>query len=89
MNFDLIGGSEVVDHIASGLLIAVIEDVVFWIHVPPNLVHFVSPVRPVSRHHDGSLEFSVNIRLLVASQAILNQSLAVLDGQELGNIIYD
>jgi hypothetical protein len=61
MDFDLVGSPEVVYHIASCFLIAVIKDIVFWIHVPSDLMHFVSPVGPVLRHHDGSLELSVNV----------------------------
>ena len=61
MYFDLVGSSEVVYHIASSFLITVIKDVVFWIHVPSDLMHFVSPVGPVLRHHDGSLELSINV----------------------------
>lgn len=61
MDFDRIGSSEVVYHVASCLLVTMIEDIVLRVHVPSDLVHFVSPVGPVLRHHDGSLELSVNV----------------------------
>jgi len=87
MDFDLIGLSEVLNHVATSLVVSVIKDIVFWVHVPLDLVNLVCPVRSVFGHHDGALKLSVDIGLFVTSQPVLNQCLTVLYREELRNII--
>ena len=87
MDFDRIGLSEVLNHVATSLVVSVIKDIVFWVHVPLDLVNLVSPVRSVFGHHDGALKLSVDVGLLVPSQPVLNQCLTVLYREELRNII--
>jgi hypothetical protein len=60
MNFDSIRRLEVVNHVGSSLLVAMVEDVVLGVDVPLDLVHLVGPVRPVLRHHDRPFELTVH-----------------------------
>jgi len=65
-NFDTVGGQEVVNHVGSSLFISVVEDVVSWVHVPLDLVDFVSSVRSIFGHYNGPLKFTVYKILIVA-----------------------
>ena len=89
VDFNLIGLSEIFNHVATSLLISMIKDIVFRIHIPLYLVNLVSPVRSVLGHHDGAFKFSVHVWLLVPGQPILNECLTVLDWEELRNIVND
>jgi hypothetical protein len=66
VNFNIVGGFEVVDHIGARFVVALVEDVVLGVHVPLDLVHLVRAVRPVLGHDDCSLEFSVDEANVVA-----------------------
>lgn len=68
--FDLVSSLEVVNHIASSLLIAVIKDIVLGIHIPLDTVNFVGTVRAVPGHHDSSFEFSVHVGLVMSQHSI-------------------
>lgn len=70
--FDPVGRQEVVDHVGSGLLVAVVEDILLRVHVPLYLVHFVSPVWAVLGHYDGALELPVDEVLVVSFPSVLN-----------------
>ena len=72
VDFHLIGRVKIVDHVGSGLLVAVVEDVVLGVHVPLDGVHLVGSVGPVLGHNDCSLEFSVDEALVVALLSVLN-----------------
>jgi len=72
MNLHIVGGVEVVDHICPGLLVSVVEDVVFWIHAPLDLMYLVCPVWPVLSHDDGSFKLSVDEILVVALEPVLD-----------------
>jgi len=49
-----------------------VEDVVFGVHGPLDLVHLVRAVRAVLGHDDGTLELSVHKIGVVALEAILD-----------------
>ena len=72
VDFDVVGRVEVVDHIGSGLLVAVVEDVILGVHAPLDGVHLVRSVRPVLGHDDRALEFSVDKALVVSLKPVLN-----------------
>lgn len=69
--FDTVSSQEVVDHVGPGFLIAVIKDVVSWVHVPLDLVDLVGSVRSVLGHHNGSFEFSIDEILIVALKSVI------------------
>jgi hypothetical protein len=60
VDLDAVSGLEVVYHVSSGLLVAVVEDVVLRVHAPLDLVHLVGSVRAVLGHDDGTFELSVD-----------------------------
>ena len=68
VNFHAISSSEVINHVGPCFLIAVVEDVLLWIHIPLDLVDFVGPVRTVLGHDDGSFKLSVD-KICIVSQA--------------------
>jgi len=70
-DLDSVCGPKVVDHVCPGLLISVVEDVVLWVHVPLDLVHFVGTVRPVLGHDDCTLELSVDEICIVSLASII------------------
>ena len=72
MDLDLVGGVEVVDHVGPCLLIAMVENVVLWVHSPLNLVHLVGSVWSVLGHHDSPLEFSVDEIVVVSLKPVLD-----------------
>ena len=72
MNFYSIGRSEVVDHVGPGLLVAVVEDVVFGVHIPLDLVYFVGTVGSVLGHDNSTLKFAVHKLCIVALAPIVN-----------------
>jgi len=72
VDFDVVGRVEVVDHVGSGLLVAVVEDVVLRVHAPLDGVDLVCSVRPVLGHNDSALEFSVDEALVVSLKPVLN-----------------
>lgn len=72
MYFDSVGCFEVVDHVGPGLLVAVVEDVVFGVHVPPDLVDLVGTVGSVLGHDDSTLKFAVDKLCIVALAPIVN-----------------
>ena len=43
MDLDAVSSLKVVDHVGSGLLITVVKDVVFGVHVPLDLVDLTWP----------------------------------------------
>jgi hypothetical protein len=88
MNLNTIGCLEVVNHVGSGLLVSMVKDVVFRVHVPLDLVDFVGSVRSVLGHDDGTLELSVDESGIVSHTSIGDQCQAVINGEKLGNIIY-
>ena len=70
--FYRVSRQEIVDHIGPGLLVSVVEDVVFGIHVPLDLMDLVGSVWSVLSHDDGSLELSVDEIIIVALKSVLD-----------------
>lgn len=69
----LVSFSEVVNHICSGLLITtLVEDVVLRVHIPLDLMDFVTTVRTIFGHYNSTLEFSIDIECVVSSQSFVN-----------------
>jgi hypothetical protein len=62
---------KVVNHVCARLLISMVEDVVFWVHLPLYLVHLVGPEGSVFGHDDCTLEFSGNEILIKSLKSIL------------------
>lgn len=79
VNLNSISGLEVVNHVGSGLLISVVEDVVLRVHVPLDLMDLVGSVRTVLGHDDGTLELSVDEGGIVSLTSISDQSQAVVN----------
>lgn len=79
VNLNTVSGLEVVNHVGSGLLISVVEDVVLRVHVPLDLMDLVGSVRTVLGHDDGSLELSVDESGIVSLASISDQSQAVVN----------
>lgn len=78
MNLHTVSGLEVVNHVGSGFVVTLIEDVVFWVHVPLDLMNLVSSVRAVLGHDDSSLELSVDEICIVSHTSISDQSQAMV-----------
>ena len=72
VDFHAISGLEVVNHVGSSLLVAMVKDVVLGVHVPLDLVHLVGSVRTVLGHDDGPFEFSVYEILVVSLSSIID-----------------
>lgn len=72
MNFDVVRGVEIVDHICTRLFVAVVEDVIVGVHVPFDLVYLVGAMGSVLGHDDGSFKFSVDECLIVPLEAVLD-----------------
>ena len=70
--FHIVSRVEVVNHVGTSLLVAVVKDIIFRIHAPLDCMHFVGPVRTVFGHDDCSFEFSVDETLIVALKSVLN-----------------
>ena len=70
MNFDTVSSFEVVNHVCSGLLITMVENVVLRVHVPFDLVDLVSSVGAVLGHDDGAFELSVDKLGVVSHSSI-------------------
>lgn len=70
--FDLIGHLEVINHVATSLVITVVKDIVFGIHIPFDLMYFIGPMRPIPGHYNCTFKFSVNMSLVMSQQSILN-----------------
>lgn len=71
-DFHTIGGQEVVDHVCTRSFVAVVENIVFGVHVPLDGVHFVSSMRSVFGHHNGSFKLSVDKILVISLKPILD-----------------
>jgi len=70
VDFDAVSSFEVINHVSSGFLISVIEDVFFWVHIPLDLMNFVGSVRTILSHDDGSFEFSVDEICIMSHSSI-------------------
>lgn len=73
LNLDTVSGLEIVDHVGSGFLISVIEDVILRVHSPLDLMDLVGSVRAVFGHDDGTFEFSVDKDGIVSSSSLGDQ----------------
>jgi len=89
VNLNAIGCLEVVNHVGSGLLVTVVKDIILWVHVPLDLMDLVSSVRTVLGHDDGTLELSVDEISVVSHSSISDQCQAMINREELRNIIYN
>ena len=87
VDFDLVSCFEVVNHVASGLVISVVKDVILWVHIPSDSVDLVGSVRTVPGHDDGSFKLSVDVGLVVSYQPIFNEGFTILNGQKLRDVV--
>ena len=60
MNFDSVGGFEIINHVSSGFFISMVKNVVFGVHIPLDLVDFVGTVRTILSHDDSAFKLSVD-----------------------------
>ena len=79
VNLNTVGGLKVINHVGSGLLISMVKDVVFWVHVPLDLMDFVGSVRTVLGHDDSSFELTVDKIGIVSHSSISNQCQAMVN----------
>lgn len=79
VNLHTVSGLEVVNHVGSGLLISVVEDIVLRVHVPLDLMDLVGSVRSVLGHDDGTLELSIDEGGIVPLTSVSDQSQAVVN----------
>lgn len=82
-NLNAIGCLEVVNHVGSGLLVTMIKDVVFRVHVPLDLMDLVSSMWTVLSHDDGTLELSVDECSIVSHTSISDQCQAMINREKL------
>ena len=79
MNLNTVCGLEVVNHVGSLLIISLVKDVVFRVHVPLDLMDLVGSMRSVLGHDDGTLELSVHEGGIVSLTSVSDQSQAVVN----------
>lgn len=72
MDFNVVSCVEVINHVCTRLLVAVVKDVFLGVHVPFDLVDLIGAVRTVLGHDDGALEFSLNKVLVVSLEPVLD-----------------
>jgi hypothetical protein len=65
----------------------VVENVLFWVHIPLDLMNFVSSMGTIIGHDDSSLELSIDKIHIVAVTAFFNQSKTMIYRQELRYIV--
>ena len=70
--FNSVSCQEVVNHVGSGFLIAVVKNVIPWVHVPLDLVHLVGSMGSIFCHNNGTLKFAIYEILIVALKPIIN-----------------
>ena len=68
----IVGGQEIIDHVCTRLLVAVVKDIVFGVHGPLDLMYLVCAVGTVLSHDDGSFKLAVDEIGVVALQAVLD-----------------
>jgi hypothetical protein len=71
VNFYAVSSFEIINHVGSGLLVAMVEDVVFGVHVPFDLMHLVGTVGAVFGHHDGPFKLSVDKICIMSLASII------------------
>ena len=69
-----IGCLKIVNHICSCSFISMIEDIFLWVHVPLNLVDFVSSVRSIVGHDNSTFKLSIDKVHVVAVTTFLYES---------------
>ena len=86
---NIVGSAEVVNHIGSSSLVTVVKDIVFRVHVPLDLMNFVSSVGSVVSHDDCSFEFTINEVCIISHSTFFNQSKTMVNREELRDVIND
>ena len=71
-NFYYIGHFKVVYHVDLGLIVAVVKDIVFGVHIQFDLVHFVGTVRSILGHDDSTLKLTDDKLCIIALVPIVN-----------------
>jgi len=67
----------------------VVEDVLLRVHVPLDLVDFVGSVRTVIGHHNRTFKLSIDEVSVESVSAVLDESQAMVNRQELGDVVDD
>lgn len=78
MNFDVVCSVKIVDHVSAGFLISMVEDVLFGVHVPLDLVHLVSSMGSILSHNNSTLKFSIHEVLVISLLPVLDQRQAIV-----------
>lgn len=86
-NSDLVSCLEVVYHVGSSPFISVVKNILLWIHIPFDLMNLVSSMGTIIGHDDSTLELSIDKIHIVAVTALFNQGQAMINRQELRNIV--
>jgi hypothetical protein len=71
VDFDSVSGFEIINHVGSGFFISMVKNVVFWVHVPLDLMNLVSTMRTVLSHDDCAFKLSVDKICIVSLAAII------------------
>ena len=88
-NADVVSRAEIIDHVGASALITMIKDVVLRVHVPLDLMYLVCAVRSIVRHDNGTFELAIDEGGVVARTTLLDQRQAVVDREELRDVVDD
>lgn len=86
-DFNIVGSQKVIFHGGSLLGISLVKIVRLRAHIPSDGVYLVGSIGTVLSHDDCTLEFPVNSFLVMTSETIVNEGEAVIDGEELRDVI--
>lgn len=70
MNFNMICSVKIINHVGTSFFISMVENVILWVHVPFDLVDFVSSVRAIFGHDNSTFKFSANKVLIKSLKSI-------------------
>jgi hypothetical protein len=79
VNFDPVSSLEIVNHVGPCFLVTMVKDVVFGVHVPLDLMHFVGSVGAILGHNDGAFKLSVHKICIVSQASIIYKGQTVIN----------
>ena len=86
-DFNIVGSQKVIFHGGSLLGVSLVEIVRLWTHVPSDGVNLVRPVGSVLSHDNCTVKFSIDSFLVISLETIIDEGVAVIDGEELRDIV--
>jgi hypothetical protein len=75
----IVSSAEVVNHVGASSFVAVVEDVVLWVHIPLDLMNFVSTMWAVISHNDRTFKLTINEVGVVPHSTLFDKGKAVVD----------